>query len=334
MSRSGCAVLLYLHPHRGWPHATNAPLFILRPLLLGLAITLGCAFFGILLSRIIREPNVLLPVALVAMPIDYLGAMTPIGFTQNAVAQQPEARPGAVRPGSCGRGRRRITAAFIRSRFIGPGDALFMAFFFAVVLRLDLNVRGTFWWMYGLLTATMLVVLFTGINIAALIPMGLAVLIANRRVFQAEARGSLRDALRRPADSGSGRRLLSVQPRALFPSLVLKEILMTAATDTLTALRRVVLLETDERAGLVAALAAACAAQDVSLDIVTGPGHVLITFDTRRCHAGTLAAGTAQCRRRCLGDALYRAIKSTCMITQSSQTPWRRPTSRWTPTIS
>ena len=44
--------------------------------------------------------------------------------------------------------------------------------------------------------------------------------------------------------------------------------------------RRVVLLETDERAGLVAALAAACAAEDVSLDIVTGPGHVLITFDT------------------------------------------------------
>ena len=43
--------------------------------------------------------------------------------------------------------------------------------------------------------------------------------------------------------------------------------------------RRVLLLETDERAGLVAALAAACAGQEVSLDIVTGPGHVLITFD-------------------------------------------------------
>lgn len=42
-------------------------------------------------------------------------------------------------------------------------------------------------------------------------------------------------------------------------------------------LRRVLLLETDERAGLVAALAAACAARDVSLEIVTGPGHVLIT---------------------------------------------------------
>ena len=50
--------------------------------------------------------------------------------------------------------------------------------------------------------------------------------------------------------------------------------------------RRVLLLETDERAGLVAALAAACAAQDVSLDIVTGPGHVLITFDAED---GTMA---------------------------------------------
>lgn len=50
--------------------------------------------------------------------------------------------------------------------------------------------------------------------------------------------------------------------------------------ETLTTLRRVVLLETDERAGLVAALSAACAAQGVSLDIVTGPGHVLVTFDS------------------------------------------------------
>ncbi len=42
--------------------------------------------------------------------------------------------------------------------------------------------------------------------------------------------------------------------------------------------RRVVLLETDERAGLVAALTLACAEAGVSLDITTGPGHVLMTF--------------------------------------------------------
>lgn len=51
---------------------------------------------------------------------------------------------------------------------------------------------------------------------------------------------------------------------------------MTAASPALP--RRVLLLETDERSGLVAALAAACAAQDVSLELVTGPGHVLLSF--------------------------------------------------------
>lgn len=58
--------------------------------------------------------------------------------------------------------------------------------------------------------------------------------------------------------------------------------------EVLNAQRRVVLLETDERAGLVAGLTAACASQAVSLDIVTGPGHVLITFDTDDVTLGRL----------------------------------------------
>jgi hypothetical protein len=49
-----------------------------------------------------------------------------------------------------------------------------------------------------------------------------------------------------------------------------------ATTEKLV--RRVVLLETDERSGLVARLAEACAERGVSLEISTGPGHVLITF--------------------------------------------------------
>ncbi len=170
-------IAVFVHTHRGWPLAINAPIFILKPLLMGICITLGCAFFGILLSQIIREPNVLLPVALVAMPIDYLGAMTPIGFTQNAVANNPQlVRAVSVPVPHVG--------SLSPSGFIGPGDALFMAFFFAVALRLSLNVRGTFWWTYGLLTATMLIVLLTNVNIAALIPMGLAVIIANFRYFK------------------------------------------------------------------------------------------------------------------------------------------------------
>ncbi len=179
------ASLFFIYPHRSWAAAVNAPLFIVTPLLRGLTITLSCAFFGILLSRIIREPNVLLPVALVAMPIDYLGAMTSIGFTQNVVTQNPHLVQALSVPVPAIGSSPQHHGALHAVGFIGPGDALFMAFFFAVVLRLNMNVRGTFWWMYGLLTLTMFIVLSPlGFNIAALVPMGLAVLIANFRHFK------------------------------------------------------------------------------------------------------------------------------------------------------
>jgi hypothetical protein len=177
--------LFFVYPHKSWSAAVNAPLFIVTPLLRGLTITLSCAFFGILLSRIIREPNVLLPVALVAMPIDYLGAMTSIGFTQNVVTQNPHLVQALSVPVPAVGSSSQHHGALHAIGFIGPGDALFMAFFFAVVLRLNMNIRGTFWWMYGLLTLTMFVVLSPlGFNIAALVPMGIAVLIANFRYFK------------------------------------------------------------------------------------------------------------------------------------------------------
>jgi hypothetical protein len=178
------AVLFYVRPHLHWSYGLNETVFIVRPILQGLTITLGCAFFGILLAPIIREPNVLLPVALVAMPIDYLGAMTPIGFTQNALANNPHLVQALSVPVPTAGSGAHHHGALHAIAFIGPGDALFMAFFFAVVLRLKLNTRGTFWGMYGLLTATMLLVLFTGLSVAALIPMGLAVVIANHNYFR------------------------------------------------------------------------------------------------------------------------------------------------------
>ena len=42
--------------------------------------------------------------------------------------------------------------------------------------------------------------------------------------------------------------------------------------------RRVVLLDTDERSGLVASIANACSERKVSLEIATGPGHVIVSF--------------------------------------------------------
>jgi hypothetical protein len=161
-------LLLWQHPH----HRVPREAFSFWQTALGLGITLACTFCGIALSRIVREPNVLLPVALVAMPVDYIGAMTNIGFTQNVVERHPEIVRAVSVPVPTVGGLHPLG-------FIGPGDALFVAFFLAAVLRLGLNVRGTFWWMYGLLTVTLLFVLLTGVDVAALVPMGLSVLVAN-----------------------------------------------------------------------------------------------------------------------------------------------------------
>ena len=157
---------------------SNIPLALLRPLLLGFSITTACTFLGIALSRIVREVNVLLPVALVAMPIDYLGAMTPIGFTQNAddAATRHWCGPSASR---C-----RRWAACTPSASSAPATRCFWPSSSPSCSAWSLNMRGTFWGMYVLLTLTMLIVLTTGANIAALVPMGLAVLIANGPAFR------------------------------------------------------------------------------------------------------------------------------------------------------
>ena len=148
-----------------------------------LAITLACTFFGILLSAIIKDKNTLLPVAFIAMPVDYLGAMTNIGFTNNML----KAHPGIVKAVAVSvpklSGPHGISLSPIA--LIGPGDALFMAFYFAVVVRLALNIKQTFWWMYWLLTASLLAVLIIPwfYALAALVPMGAAVILANKNRF-------------------------------------------------------------------------------------------------------------------------------------------------------
>ena len=173
------AALFAVHP---WPHLArpaNHFLYLMSNPVRGILLTVSLSLLGVALSRIIRERNVLLPVAFAAMPIDYLGAMAPQGFTHDVVKHAPQIvqavsvgvpMMGGIRP----------------IGFVGPGDVLFISFFLAAVVRLDMNVKGTFRLMYVLLTLTMLIVLQWGPPIAALIPMGIAVVAANWRMFRLE----------------------------------------------------------------------------------------------------------------------------------------------------
>ena len=169
--------------HHGAPLPMAIGYELLRHTMQDLTVTLACTFAGIVLSAIVKDKNTLLPVAFIAMPIDYLGAMTPIGFTNNMI----KAHPGIVKavavsvPKLSGPGGISLSPIGL----IGPGDALFMAFYFAVVLRLSLNIKRTFWWMYWLLSASLIAVLIipSFFALAALVPMGIAVIAANGSRF-------------------------------------------------------------------------------------------------------------------------------------------------------
>ncbi len=148
--------------------------------LTGLSLTIALTCLGTLLSLIVKERNLLLPVALIAMPIDFLGAMTSSGFTHDMVKHSPKfvssvsvSVPGITTHTSHGIGIGPIA-------FIGPGDVLFMALFFSAVQRFEMAEKSTFWWMYALLTFSMILVLrVPNFAVGALVPMGLAVIIAN-----------------------------------------------------------------------------------------------------------------------------------------------------------
>lgn len=175
-------VLVFVHPVKGMTVNQFQDILLVKSTGLGLFLTLALAFLGILLSRIIREPNVLLPVALIAMPIDYVGAMTSVGFTHAVEQHAPSVVSNVSVPVPTIGGMHSALGVHPLA-FIGPGDGLFIAFFFAAVQTMALNWRGTFWWMYALLTIAMLMVLGWGFPIAALVPMGLAVIVANVRFF-------------------------------------------------------------------------------------------------------------------------------------------------------
>lgn len=148
-----------------------------RPSIRGLMLAISLAFFGALLSRIVREAKMLLPISLVAMAIDVLGAMVPSGFTKHIVDTVPGIMDHIFVPVPTFGSLHPIS-------YVGPGDVLFIAFFFGVVQRYRLNMSGTFWAMFGLLTAAMLIVQLGLGNVAALLPMGIAVIAANLRYFK------------------------------------------------------------------------------------------------------------------------------------------------------
>ena len=164
------------------PETAPAFVHVLVTTIGNIALSIALTMFGAMISRIIREPKILLPIGLIAGVIDIVGAMTKIGFTQHKIKQHPE----VVSKVSVQLPAVHVAGGFtLPTGQLGPADILFLAFFFAVVIRHWMNHRATFGALYGVLTPVMIGVTFGFLpSIAALAPMGIAVIAANWKYFK------------------------------------------------------------------------------------------------------------------------------------------------------
>jgi len=162
-----------------------------------LFLPIGAALAGAAIGRIVRHPNTLLAAAGFAIFFDI------IVVTMGTVAALTQAQSSIIAAVSVGAGptapMSRRSYPILSSVTIGPADILFMALFFASVWMLRLSWRATAAWMYGLLMAALVVVELQLLpdwlpGIPALVPMGIAILVANwpHRAFTAQEKRDLR----------------------------------------------------------------------------------------------------------------------------------------------
>jgi hypothetical protein len=129
---------------------------------------------GYAVSFVIREPNLLLPVGICAAIVDFWGVNW--GFVHRTLVTAPQVVRTVSVPV-------RSVLPSIPLTTIGSGDFVFLALFFGVLYRFDMNVKWAFWVGYALLLVSMLAVMLVG-PIPALVPMAIAVLVTNWNRFK------------------------------------------------------------------------------------------------------------------------------------------------------
>jgi hypothetical protein len=146
-------VLLLLTPDAAWARSIGAPAA-------DLAFLVACVFFGLLVARLFRDRNILLPAGLAVATVDLVGVY--FGLTGKVLQNAPDIVANlSVKlpqiggpPAAAGLPAGGILAT------MGGGDIVFLAAFFSAAVRLEMNVRGTFWYVYLLGLLAMVLALF------------------------------------------------------------------------------------------------------------------------------------------------------------------------------
>lgn len=146
------------------------------------------AALGVLIAGMVRDRNLLLPIALVLATVDILAVFAPAGTVRQGL-ENPDIRPIfdalAYQVPTAG------TAQPLAQ--MGPADPLFISMFLYAIRKFDMSFRATLWWMIPALAAYLGIVLLFGNRmlygfslgaLPALVPVGIVVVLVNRKHFK------------------------------------------------------------------------------------------------------------------------------------------------------
>jgi len=147
--------------------------------------TLG---LGVLVSILIREKNMLLPIAIFLAGMDAFLILMPLTPQAQIVAQNPEIvgnmglRIPAVK--STTPETPNVPVGVNDLGYVGPADLFISAMFFASLFRYRMKAKETAVWLGPVLLGYLFIVLATAMPLPALVPIGITVLLINRGEFQ------------------------------------------------------------------------------------------------------------------------------------------------------
>lgn len=140
-----------------------------------MSLMIFAASLGCIISFIIREPNIVIPVALFAAVVDYWGV------TAGPLSVVLTKKPAILDAVSI---HMPVPIVNAPGTLIGLGDFVFLGIFFSILYRFALNTKLSFWLGFVFLTVTMFIVTAVDVAIPALVPMGAAIIIANYRAIE------------------------------------------------------------------------------------------------------------------------------------------------------
>lgn len=147
-----------------------------------------CVGLGALLATLLKEKNLILPVAIFLALFDIFLVLTPIGPVQQFMQKAPQVLetiayqvPSIQTTAEPQMPRGAPVAPFA---FVGPADFLFMGMFFIAVFRFAMRTQATLKWLLVALAIYLVIAVFVDVPVPLLVPIGIAVMLVNLPEFK------------------------------------------------------------------------------------------------------------------------------------------------------